>query len=79
MIQSLCAQKGQTVETSEIILLVAPLVVLQLGLAVYALYDIYKRGGSRAPLPTWVWVLLVALGQLWGPVLYFFLGRKEDV
>ena len=51
MIQRVCAQKGQTVETSEIILLVAPLVVLQLGLAVYALYDIYKRGGSRAPLP----------------------------
>jgi len=53
--------------------------VLQLGLAIYALYDIYKRGGARPPLPTWAWVIIVAIGQFWGPLLYFFLGRKEDV
>jgi len=66
-------------ELSEWLPILAPLIALQLGLQIYALYDIYKRGGARPPLPTWAWVLIVALGQLLGPVLYFFVGRKEDV
>lgn len=66
-------------DISENLAIVAPLVVLQVALAAYALVDLYKRGGARPPLPTWAWGLLIALGQLWGPVLYFFLGRKEDV
>ncbi len=66
-------------DLSEWVLIIAPLALIQIGLAVYALYDIYKRGGARPPLPTWVWVIIVAFGQFWGPLVYFFLGRREDV
>lgn len=66
-------------ELSELLPIIAPLIVLQIALAAYALYDIYKHGGTRPPLPTWAWVIIVALGQFWGPALYFFVGRKEDV
>ncbi|HMM29586.1 MAG: PLD nuclease N-terminal domain-containing protein [Chloroflexota bacterium] len=66
-------------ELSEILPVLIPLIILQVALAVYALYDLYRRGGTRPPLPTWVWVALILLGQFWGPLLYFFLGRREDV
>lgn len=64
--------------SSEWLPIIAPLIALQLALAIYALYDMYKHGGARPPLPTWAWVLIIAIGQFWGPALYFFVGRKED-
>lgn len=59
-----------------LLLAVIPLVIIQIGLQVFALYDIYRHGGAKNP--TWLWVLIVVLGQLIGPILYFVLGRKED-
>lgn len=59
-----------------IILLAAPLLVIQLGLQVFALTDLKRRervkGGNK---PFWVAAVLL-LGIL-GPVLYFFVGREE--
>jgi hypothetical protein len=61
-----------------LILLIIPLVLIQLGLMFTALYDIYQRKGVRPPLPVAVWVLIVILGEMLGPVLYFLFGRKEE-
>lgn len=66
-------------DTTTVILALIPIVLIQIGLQVYALYDIYRNGGARPPLPTWAWVLIIILGELLGPILYFFFGRKEDV
>lgn len=66
-------------ELSELLPVLIPLIMLQVALAIYALYDLRKRGGVRPPLSPWVWVALILLGQFWGPLLYFFLGRREDV
>lgn len=60
------------------LLMLSPLIAIQVGLQIYALYDIYKRGGAREPLPTIVWVVIVVVLNLLGPILYFFLGRKEE-
>jgi hypothetical protein len=65
-------------DDTTLLLLLIPLVVIQVSLAIYALIDLYRRGGARPPLPTWAWVLIIALGELLGPVLYFIFGRKED-
>lgn len=64
-------------DPSEWALIIAPLALIQIGLAVYALYDIYKRGGARPPLPTWVWVLIVAFGQFWGRSSIFSLAAER--
>jgi nucleoside recognition membrane protein YjiH len=53
-----------------------PLVILQLVLVVAGLIDLSKRQKTRGP--KWVWVLLIVLGQLWGPVVYFIFGRGEE-
>ena len=55
-----------------------PLLLVQLLLMVLALVHIFKhpdtRYGSRG-----LWVFIVIIFQFVGPVLYFILGRGEDV
>ena len=65
-------------DDTTLILVLAALILIQLGLMIYALLDLRQRGGARPPLPTWAWVLIIVLGELLGPVLYFILGRKEE-
>jgi Phospholipase_D-nuclease N-terminal len=63
--------------TTQILALLAPIVVIQLGLMIAALYDLEKedrrvRGGSKL-----VWVLIIVFLNLFGPLAYFFVGREE--
>jgi len=63
--------------TTQILALLAPIVVIQLGLMIAALYDLEKeerrvRGGSKL-----VWVLIIVFINLFGPLAYFFVGREE--
>ena len=65
-------------DDTTLILAVIPLLLIQVGLALFALYDMVQRQGARPPLPTWAWVIIVVVFNLVGPILYFVLGRKED-
>ena len=63
--------------TPQIIALLAPIVVIQLGLMIAALYDLEPeerrvRGGSKL-----VWALVIVLVNILGPILYFAIGRDE--
>lgn len=53
-----------------------PLIILQLILMIVALVDIARRPKTRGP--KWVWVLVVVLVNLIGPVIYFVVGREEE-
>lgn len=56
------------------------LLVIQLTLDVIALVSLYRRPLSSVTLGNkWVWVAIIVLVNLLGPVLYFVLGRKADV
>jgi hypothetical protein len=63
-------------ELQDILPFLIPLILLQLVLMVTGLIDLSKRQKTRGP--KWLWTLLLILGQLWGPVLYFIFGRGED-
>lgn len=52
-----------------------PILIIQFGLQILALIDLYRQPTVRGP--KWVWVLIIILGELLGPILYFFIGRKE--
>jgi ABC-2 type transport system ATP-binding protein len=61
----------------QILLLLAPVLVLQIGLQIAALVDLMKpdravKGESKA-----LWAILILLGNIWGVLLYFWLGREE--
>jgi hypothetical protein len=53
-----------------------PLVLVQLGLMVYCLIDLSRREQTRGPKLLWVFVIV--LGELIGPVVYLIVGRIED-
>jgi hypothetical protein len=55
---------------------IIPLVLLQLGLMVYCLIDLSRRERTRGP--KLLWVFLIVLGELIGPVVYLIIGRIED-
>jgi hypothetical protein len=59
----------------EILPFLIPIALLQLALLVAALVDLARRERTRGP--KWVWLLVILLVSLIGPILYFVLGREE--
>ncbi len=62
---------------TQILLLLLPLVVVQLGLMVFALRDLFSPGrvvvGGSKP----IWLVLIVFGELLGPLAYFVAGRRD--
>ncbi len=58
-------------------LLIIPLILVEIGLMAFALYDLVKRkrvkGGNK-----WVWGIIIVVVNLIGPILYFVIGREEE-
>jgi hypothetical protein len=54
-----------------------PIALIQLGLVIWALYDLTRpnrrvKGGSKV-----VWALIVIFLGMIGPILYFVVGREQ--
>lgn len=60
---------------SEVLPLVAPLVLVQIAMMIAALLDLRHRASTRGP--RWAWALVVIFISLLGPALYFLFGREE--
>ena len=63
-------------ELRTILLLAIPIIIIQYGLTIAALLDLVKRERFKL-LPKWAWILIVVFVNLFGPILYFVLGRDE--
>lgn len=57
--------------------LLIPILIIQLALAIFALVDLSKRAKTRY-LPKWAWVLIIVLGEMIGPVVYFLVAREDE-
>ena len=68
--------KMNTQQLQQLIPLLIPIALLQLGLMVAALIDLARREKTKGP--KWVWVLVILLVSLFGPILYFVLGRQDE-
>jgi len=67
-----------TLDATTLARVLIPILVLQLGLMLFALYDLFQedrrvRGDSKI-----MWALIIALVNLFGPLLYFFVGRDDS-
>ena len=63
---------------TQILLLVLPIVVIEIGLIVFALRDLLRperrvRGDSKL-----MWGILIVFISLLGPILYLTVGRHEE-
>ncbi|WP_413374757.1 PLD nuclease N-terminal domain-containing protein [Alkalihalobacillus sp. 1P02AB] len=56
--------------------LVTPIIILQLILMVFALFNCSKQEATNGP--KWMWVLIIIFINILGPILYFVIGRKAD-
>ena len=66
-------------DRSTILMLAIPIVIIQLGLQIYALVDLSRQPQARLKwFNKWVWVGIIILGELLGPIAYFVLARKEE-
>jgi len=52
-----------------------PIILLQVGLMLFALVDLVRRERTRGP--KWLWAIIIILGELLGPILYLLVGREE--
>jgi len=64
-------------KTEQIIALLAPIILIQVGLMIAALIDLERnerrvRGGNKV-----VWALVIVLINVIGPIIYFAAGREE--
>ena len=64
-------------KTEQIIALLLPIILIQLGLMIAALVDLERderqvRGGSKL-----VWALVIVFVNVLGPIIYFVAGREE--
>lgn len=64
-------------QISEVIKLIWPIAVLQLILQIIAIVDIFKKKKTRN-LSMPIWVTIIILGEILGPVVYFLIGRSEE-
>ncbi|AKM82624.1 TPA: hypothetical protein DD449_01200 [Candidatus Berkelbacteria bacterium] len=61
----------------EIIKFVWPLIILQLAVQVYAIYDLAKRGKTKN-LNFAIWLIIIILGEILGSIVYLLVGRAEE-
>jgi DMSO reductase anchor subunit len=60
---------------SDYLPLLIPVVLLQLGLAIFCLVDLARRNKTRGP--KWMWAIIIIFGELVGPLVYLLIGREE--
>ena len=56
--------------------LIMPLIGLQLILMIVALVDIIRHERTKGPFV--MWIFIIVLGNLIGPILYFIFGRQQE-
>lgn len=61
---------------SEIIIIALPLIILQLSLMIISLVHIFRHDNYKVGNRL-LWVLVVVFINLFGPILYFAIGRGE--
>lgn len=62
--------------TEELIKVLAPLIIFQLGLMIFCLFRLKKDKVKH--LPKWVWALIIIFGELLGPIVYLIIGRDGE-
>jgi ABC-2 type transport system ATP-binding protein len=60
-----------------IALVVLPFLIVQVGMMLYALYDLFQED-RRVKGDKIIWALVIAFVNIIGPLIYFFVGRDES-
>lgn len=64
------------VSIQTLILLAIPIFLIQISLQIYALIDLSRQESVKGA--KWLWVAIIIVGELLGPILYFLIAKRED-
>ena len=67
----------QVVIEPTLLLLVVPLLVIQLGLLIWGLYDLTRPGRKVKGDSKVLWAIVIIVINIVGPLVYFLFGRDE--
>lgn len=62
-------------EVSKLVWMLLPVVLIQLGLMIFALIDLIKNPLTNGP--KWMWAVIIVVVNIIGPILYFVVGRRD--
>ncbi|TQR17323.1 PLD nuclease N-terminal domain-containing protein [Psychrobacillus vulpis] len=57
-------------------LLILPIIIIQLILIVVAIIDLIRVRSTNGP--KWLWAVIIILGNMIGPIIYFIVGRRNE-
>lgn len=63
---------------AEFLPLIIPVLLIQWTLMIYALVKLLRSEAEPKFLPKWVWVIIILLVNIIGPVVYLVIGRKDE-
>ena len=61
--------------TTDTLLMLLPLIVLQFGLALYCIVQIVREGVANLNKP--LWILISIFFSMIGPIVFLIVGRKK--
>jgi hypothetical protein len=64
--------------STSLLLILLPLVVIELGLVVFSLVDLFKSERRVVGDNKLVWALIIVLVGTIGPIVYLLAGRKQS-
>jgi hypothetical protein len=62
---------------TNILSIIWPLIILEIALLGFALYDLVKKGKTKN-LSILIWILIIVFINIFGPIAYFLFGRSEE-
>lgn len=65
-----------TFDWEKIIPLLIPIIIIQIGLQIYALIDLYRQPKVRGSKV--LWTVIILLAEIFGPIAYFIFAKRED-
>ncbi len=63
------------IDWSRILLLISPIIAIQICLQIIALVDLHRTEKVRGN--KWMWVAIIIVGELFGPIAYYFIAKRE--
>ncbi len=67
---------NEFVLSTDIIIMLLPLVAVQIGLAVYCIVKIIREGVQN--LNKWAWIAICLFINLLGPITFLIVGRRKE-
>ncbi|NIK80504.1 hypothetical protein FHS15_005694 [Paenibacillus castaneae] len=67
---------NNSIDLSQMLSIVLPLIIIQLILMVIALVLCAKAEQTRGP--KWMWILIILFGNMFGSIAFFIFGRRNE-